>query len=348
MSSSHRTPLAAPGLRARVIFAVTVCLVAGCGSPPAPSPDAAPPSTIPTSPAGVFAITSRLDIRVPAAAAPLLATLTAATDGPDDPARYVVDRMVATLPDGPVRALAERVAPYVAAYLSARLAEVAPRLTPGLDAMAGGLARIATHLTTLETLRLDAGGAGTRTITAVRFELGQAGVVVQFADAGLPDIIAPLHVALDEAGHLRVAEHAHHLPYGALLQLGLDRAVAASVEPAARDLAGALAALVDCERLGAMVADRVGLGSAALYTAACRAAMTATASEIASKIAAIDDSELGLDVAGTATGVDADGDGAMDELRGGSWSGALFSGDARDPIAAGSFAGTRAAPPPGG
>src|SRR5439155_2975448 len=117
MLSSPRTSPSPPSssrtsrsLRAVVASAVAIAVIAGCGPPPAPPPDAAPPSTIPTSPAGEFAVTSRFDIRVPAAAAPLLATLTAATDGPDDPARYVVDRMVATLPDGPIRALAERVA----------------------------------------------------------------------------------------------------------------------------------------------------------------------------------------------------------------------------------------------
>ncbi|HSR96175.1 MAG TPA: hypothetical protein VLM79_03850 [Kofleriaceae bacterium] len=340
MSSSLRASFGF--LVACFLVASGALVVAACGSPAEPAPDAAPPSTIPTSPAGTFAITSQLDIHVPAAAAPLVAMLTAATDGPDDPARFLVDRMIATLPEGSVKSLAERLSPYVAAYLSARLVELAPRLAPGLDAMAVGLVRIATHLGTVETLRIDAGGAATRTISGARFELGGSAVTVRFADAGLPDVIAPLHVALDETGHLRLSEHAHPLPYGALLQLGLDRAVAVSVEPTARDLAGALSALVDCERLGALVADRVGLGSAALYTAACRAAMTAVASEVGDRIAAIDDGGLGLDVSGTATGLDADGDGTMDELRGGSWSGSLYSDAARDPIAAASFAGGKA------
>jgi hypothetical protein len=165
---------------------------------------------------------------------------------------------------------------------------------------------------------------------------------VSFADAGLPDITVGLRVALDSSGHLGLSQHAHPLPYGALLQLGLDRGVVVGVEPTARDLASALGALVDCERLGGLVADRVGLGSAALYTAACRAGMTAIASEIDAQLAAIDDTELGLEVSGAATGVDLDGDGTMDELRGGSWSGALYAAAARDPIAAASFTGRRA------
>ena len=332
MSPSFRASFASCALFALVL--------AGCSSPP-PAPDAAPPSTVPGSPAGVFAVTSKLDVHVPAPAGPVLAALTAATDGPDDPARYLVDRLIATLPDGPVKALADRVAPYVAAYLNARLVDIAPRFVTGVDAMGAGLARIATHLGTVETLRIDAAGTALRTITGIRFELGAAPIAVSFADAGLPDITVGLHVALDSTGHLGLSQHAHRLPYGALLQLSLDRAVVVGVEPTARDLASALGALVDCERLGGLVADRVGLGSVTLYTAACRAGMTAIASEIAAQIAAIDDTELGLDVSGAATGVDVDGDGTMDELRAGSWSGALYSDAARDPIAAASFAGRK-------
>jgi hypothetical protein len=338
MSSSHLASLSLSVLGA-------LALVAACGSSPEPAPDAAPPpppSTIPTSPAGVFAVASRLDVQVPAPAAPVLAALTAATDGADDPARHLVDCMVATLPDGPVKALAERVAPYLAAYLNARLVDIAPRFVTGIDAMATGLSRLATHLGTIETLRIDAGGAALRTITGLRFDLGAAPIAVTFADAGLPEITVGLRVALDATGQIKLSQHAHRMPYGAMLRLGLERAVVPGVEPGARDLASALGKLVDCARVGGLVAERVGLGSASLYTTACRAGMTAIASEIEARIAAIDDSELGLDVAGTAVGFDADGDGTMDELRTGTWSGSLYSAQARVPVATASFTGREA------
>jgi len=81
------------------LVSILVATLAGCG-PQQVAPDAPPPSTVPASPAGAFAIASWFDVRVPPAAGPVLATLTAATDGPDDPSRYLVDRMIATLPDG--------------------------------------------------------------------------------------------------------------------------------------------------------------------------------------------------------------------------------------------------------
>lgn len=329
-------------------FRVQVCLMvsivvalAGCG-PQGAAPDAAPVSNIPSSAAGVFAIASSFEVQVPPAAAPVIAALTAATDGPDDPSRYLVDRMIATLPDGPVKTLAIQAAPFIAAYLNQRIVEIAPRFVAGIGAIGDGLSRMAGHVGTIETLQIDDGGAGIRTITGARFEIGSRPLAISFAEVGLPDISIRVRVALDAGGRLAIADHAQHLPYGALLRLGLDRAVAGSVEPTAGDLETALGLLVDCERLGGLVAERIGLGTPALYRAACRAGMTAIASEVDARIAAIDDAPLGLEVTGAAIGVDVDGDGTMDEVRAGMWSGSLSSAGWREPIGAASFAGHRA------
>ncbi|HEX3474570.1 MAG TPA: hypothetical protein VHT91_05985 [Kofleriaceae bacterium] len=324
-------------IRCHVLLSLAIAGLAACGgTPPSVAADAAP-STIPTSPVGVFAVTSTLDFHVPGAAAPAIQALLAATDGPDDPSRFVVDRLVALLPDGSVKTIADAAAPLVAAYVNARLADVAPHLVTGLDGLATGLARIATHLGTVETLRIDEGGTGIRTITGVRFEVGNAVTVVPLAAAGLTDLAAGVRVTLDATGRVGISEHEHALPYGAILRLGLDRAVAPSVAPAAGDLAGALDALLDCDQLGIVIANRVGIGSATLYGAACRAAMTALAAEVDAQLAAIDRTPLGIEVAGTAMGYDGNGDGVMDELDAGIWTGSVYSGSDREPIDAASF-----------
>ena len=337
MSSLHLTLCLACR---RALISIAVVGFAACGGS-TPVPDAAP-THIPTSAVGTFAITSTIDLHVPAAAEPALATLLAATDGPDDPARYVVDRLIAALPEGSVKKLATAAAPFVAAYVNERLVDLAPRFTDGLNGLAIGLSRVATHLGTVETLRIDDGGTGIRTITGVRFEVGGGVTVVPLGSAGLPELAAGVRVTLDAEGHLGISEHEHALPYGALLRLGLDRAVARSVEPTAGDLAGALGGLLDCDRLGHVVAERVGFGSPVVYGAACRAAMTAVASEVDARLAAIDQTPLGIEVAGSAVGFDGDGDGAMDEINAGRWTGAVYSGDDREPIDAASFLGETA------
>jgi hypothetical protein len=340
MLSSHRVRCCSIASLVSVV-SLGLAVVASCG-PSTPAPDAAPISTIPTSPAGRFTVTSTFDIAVPTAAGPVISGLTAATDGPDDPTRYLLDRMIATLPDGAVKTIATQAAPFVAAYLNGRLGDVAPGFVAGIDTMAGGLSRIAGRFSTVETLVIDRDGAAIRTITGARFELAATPVTVGFAQAGLADITVGTHVALDAAGHLVIGDHAYGVPYGAVLRLGLDHAVIPGVEPTARDLATALGLLVDCAQLGMLVADRIGLGSPALYGTACRAAMTAAASELYARLAAIDQTPLALEVTGAADGVDLDGDGTMDELRTGTWSGSLHDGSAREPIAAARFTGYKA------
>jgi len=320
------------------LLVLAITWLTACGGGPPPAPDA-PPSMIPTSPAGRFTVTSTLDIAVPSAAVPVIATLVAVTDGPDDPSRYLIDRMIATLPDGPVRTIAGDAAPYLAAYLNERLGEIAPGFVTGIDKLSDGLARIASHIGTVETLEIDATGTATRTITDARFALGATPITVRLADNGLATIVSSFGVTLDATGRITLGAHAHPLPYGALLRLGLDRAVVGSVVPAAHDLAGALTALVDCDRLGALVADRIGLGSAAPYRAACRAGMIAIASEVYDRLDTIDDTPVGLELTGTASGVDLDANGTMDELRQGRWTGAVTSASSRAPIEAASFTG---------
>jgi hypothetical protein len=317
------------------VLSLSLGALASCSPSPSAAPDAAPRSTVPTSPAGRFALTTAFEFAVPAAAAPVIAELTAATDGPDDPSRYLVDRMIATLPDGTVHTLASQLAPLIAGYNNARLDAVAPRLIDGLVGIAGGIAGIASHLWLTETLEVSEDGRAVRTITGVRFAATTP--TLAFADHGLLDVVTATHAALDGEGRLAFARHEHALPYGALLRLGLDRAVLPGVEPGAHDLAAALAALVDCDALGALVADRIGLGPAGLYAAACRAAMAAIASDLDGKLAAIDGAPLALELTGTADAVDLDGDGAIDELRDGRWSGTL----AGQPLGA-TFTATRA------
>ena len=58
----------------------------------------------------------------------MITLLTDATDGPDDPSHYLLDQMIATLPDGTIKTIAGDAVPYVAAYLNAQITAVAPNL----------------------------------------------------------------------------------------------------------------------------------------------------------------------------------------------------------------------------
>jgi hypothetical protein len=299
---------------------------AACSAASEPAAPDAPRSTVPTSIAGTFTVTSTYDLAVPAAAAPVIATLTAATDGPDDPCRFVIDQMIATLPDGAMKTIAAGAAPYVAAYLNTQLATIAPKLVTGLNQLSTGLIRIAHHVGTTETWTIDDVGNTTRTITGLGFDVGGHTATVRLADAGLADVGATTYAKLGDGARLTLADHTHALPYGAWLRTGLDLAVVPSVIPTAHDLATALGSLVDCNALGAMVASQLGIDVPSLFTGACQAAMTVIASEVNAELAAIDQTAMSVELTGAATGIDDDGDGTMDRITAGTWTGAVHAG----------------------
>ncbi|HEX5058137.1 MAG TPA: hypothetical protein VFV99_02200 [Kofleriaceae bacterium] len=305
---------------------------------PAPAPDSAVP--VPIDPTGRYAVTSSFALSSPpAAAADVLGELLAATDGPDDPSRYLIDLMIERLPPGTTKAYAAALAPYVAAYVNQRLAMVAPHFVDGARALSTGLARIATRFGTTETFDIASDGPRvegddyvaeshtlTRTITGVRFDLhgGRDVADVRFAPLGLPDITTG-SVAMIDGDRLTIVLHATSLPYTRMLRLGIDFAVIPDVVPAAHDLAQALAVLVDCDQLGAAVAEYMGIGSTSFYATACTLGLTALASRIYARIDAIDAASLSLEVAGDAVAVDKTGDGPMDAFMHGTWTGSFAS-----------------------
>jgi hypothetical protein len=307
------------------------CAAGGCGPAPTATVDARPDaSRIPTSAAGTFAVTSQLDLAsIPPPAQAILDELAAATDGPDDPGRYLVDRIVAAMPDGVWKTIAAGLAPYIAPYVQAELTHLAPKLAPGLRAIVQDLGAIARHITTAETFTIARDDITTRTIAGV--QLGSAAISLR--DEGLADASAVTRTALvrDE---LAIAEHRIALPYGRMLRIGLDRAVLPKIDVAASNLADVLRDLVDCHALGIVFAEHVG-GWPGLYETACAAGMTTIANDIYARLAAIDATPFTLTMTGAATAIDLDGNGSLDAIAAGTWTG----GTAYGALGAASFTG---------
>lgn len=297
-----------------------------CSSADEPVPvDAAPLTTVPGDPSGTFAVLTALDVSPPPDAERVIAALDRAAS---DPARFLLERMVAVLPDGTTKTVAQVAIPFVAPWLDTKLDVLAPKLVPGLRTIATGFARVASHVELIERWSIEPTGHAIRAIGDARFDVGPAPVVALGA-IGVPDVTATFRMSLDETGLIAVPSHAIALRYGALVRAGLELAVAPAASPGAHDVAQALAALVDCTALSVLVADKIGIGSPAIYRSACIAAMTAVAAELDERVRALDASAMQLELAGAATGVDVDHDNDMDTIRNGRWLGtvtATFAG----------------------
>lgn len=302
-------------------------LVAACSAPAADpvGPDASAPPT-PIDPAGRFAVRSSFALAAPPAeVASLLAELNAVTDAPDDPSKYLVDLVVAELPDGTAHTIGVALAPYIASYVNARLDAVAPEFLDGIRALATGANRIATRFETIEDVSVTAGRAR-RTIEGLRFD----DVDIAFAGIGFADASAEMEVSVEldadakaasDGDRLIVRSHGVEIPFAAAFRAGFDRAVVPSVVPGASDLARALRELVNCGRLGAVIAEALGVGPASLYAQACSIGLGVAAGRIYEQFPMRDAPTSALEVAGTGRAIDRDGDGAMDAISDGVWSG---------------------------
>ncbi len=319
-------------------FAYLAVVLSACASADVAAPDATPVSTIPTVLTGTYDLVGQIDFAtLPAPATQMLSDLSIATDSPDDPARYLVDRMVAKLPDGTVKLIASGLSGFVASYVELELDKIAPSFAPGIRALVAGVNVIGRHVTTLERVIIAADGITTRSLIGLQL----ANTPVELAAGGAPEALSITRTAIDDEGTLAIATHRLALPYGEILRLGLDRAVIPQIDFGAGNLADAMRDLVNCQQLGITVAAHAPIGSAGLYETACTIAMTSLASEVYERLAAIDDTVFELNVSGTATGFDRDGDGAMDEIRAGVWAGTSSYAGAKGPLGAATFTGVK-------
>jgi len=281
-----------------------------------------------------------LGATVPGAAGSALATITALTDEPDDPAAFVLDAMIAQLPDGAIKDALVAAAPVLAAYLDDRLLSWAPDLVGTLVALGSDLAQAAQAVGTDDIIAITDGGAtASHQITGLHYVLDGVTYDLPFQSYGIAPVVVPVIDAAFGTGALALADHDLPLPYGAMLELTLDHAIVPSVDPAADGLLGVLDDAIDCTAVGSAVVATVHLGDATELAAICSAALTATADAVYADLEVLDSEALTLQVVGVAVApVGADGE--VDMLFDGTWTGTVTYGSAgTTPLAAGSFTG---------
>jgi hypothetical protein len=130
-------------------------------------------------------------------------------------------------------------------------------------------------------------------------------------------------VTLSKTGQLAIAAHKVPMKYGQVLRIAIDQALIPMIDPASAHLGELLKGAVNCKKVGAYVFEKVGLGSASTFEAACITGLAAGANALYSALNNVDGAALEFGLAGTARGVDKNKDGKMDEIVTGAWSGDL-------------------------
>jgi hypothetical protein len=297
-------------------------------------------SSIPTTAAGSYQVTTTFGLAgIPPAATTIVSQL-ALADEPDAPAQFLVDHIVAALPAGEAQTLASDVEPVLVALVETEIDQLAPKFASGLDELATGFETIAYQFATLEQWDIGQSDQAERTLLGVQFAGASGPVEVTYDSLGAPDSIAPMSVSLSATGTLSIAQQSQPFAYGQMLRAGFDLAVIPSVDPGVTDLGTALTDLVDCQALGQTIATDLA-GPASVYTGACDVALAAVADEFYAQLATIDETVLSIDASATALGVDVDGDGTMDNIENGVWTGSLVEGALQQPLGAATFFGAR-------
>ncbi len=339
-------------LTASLLFAVTAA--AGCAAdvtaPPVdPSnpdnPDNPDTQPVPTSPTGKFAMTSTFDLatNMPGTTGKVVNIFISATDDPDDPTKFIVEKLVGALPDGSIKNDLQSAIPFVSGYLNDRLLMWAPELVTKVVKLGDGFGQIAHNFGMVGVLDIAASGKAVHTINGLHFKVDQTELDFPFADYNMTDIKAEnVAITLSTAGKLTIGEHQLPLSYGKALRIGLDEMVIPMVDPNATNIADVLHDAIDCQAVGQYVYDAVGFGSPSTFESACNGGLTAGSGFIYNQIDNLDSAALNFTISGVGRGIDKDKNGTMDDVQTGSWTGTLSYANTPAPLAPGAkFHGTR-------
>ncbi len=323
----------------------------GCAAdaPGTPGDDTTDPSNpdgqpVPTTPEGRFAVQSDFDLAtgLPGTVGTVVNYFIQATDDPDDPTRFIVEKLVAALPNGSIKNTLNGAIPFVAGYLNDRLLQVAPNFVSKIVEVGDAFGQVAHNFGTIEVLDVTASGAATKTVQGLHFKVDNIDLDYTFADYAMDNIkVEGLQVTLEQTGKITISAHKVPMKYGAALKIALDHAIIPLIDPSKQNLGEFLKGIVNCQSVGQHVFDAIGLGSPSTYENACNAGLVAGATALYTQLDRIDGSALEFGLTGTARGIDRNRDGKMDDIQTGVWTGELQYAGSPAPLAAAKFYGSK-------
>jgi hypothetical protein len=317
----------------------------GDTTPPVTTQD--PPPVKPLDVTGTYTVHSTFDLatNMPGTAGTVVNTVIDLTDtANDNPTRWLIDQILAQLPDGTVKSALSFAESVGVGFLNDKLLDFAPDFVVSLLQIGSDFGDVARHFGLNETLTLTGSGTtytGVHTVTGVHFKLGTQEGDYAFANYHLANVVVnDVAVTMDETGQLTIAAHSVPLAYGKLLRLGLDAAIIPALDAEAHNLNELFAHLVDCQKVADFITAKIIFGNA-LIKSACDLGLDAGASFIYSKIDAIDSTALAFGLSGTARAQDKNNDRVIDAIQTGSWSGTMTYGATPAPMSPASFYGER-------
>lgn len=306
----------------------------------------------PLDPTGTYTMHSTFDLasNMPGTAGTVVNTIISATDDKADPTLWILDHLIAQLPENNaiergVKSALEFTEPAIADYLNTKLLDIAPDFVTTMVQVGHDFGDVAKHVGLTETLQLS-GSAGNYTavhsVVGVHFKLDNQDKEVTLAMYRVPNVVVGnVAVTMDPAGQLTIAAHDVPLAYGQLLRLGLDAAIIPLIDSGSHSLNDLLVHEVNCQSVATAIVNQFGIGSVNAIAAACTAGLAAAANLVYAQIDAIDGTALKFAINGTARAVDKNNDRTIDAIQTGTWAGTLAYGSTPTPLLPATFFGER-------
>lgn len=303
--------------------------------------------TAATDATGSYAMRSKFDLatNMPGKVGDAVNAIIAATDGADDPANWLLEQVAAQLPSGTIKNLVDGSRPYIAGYLNDQLLSYAPDFVATMVQLGNDFGDMAKNFGTVESLKIggsDGAYTAVHTVTGAHFKIDNMETDLAFADYQMANVVVQgVGITLSSSGQLGIGAHTVPLSYGKILHIGLDEVLLPMVDSTVGDLGELMQGMVDCDVVGQLIADQIGGYGATTLAAACDAGLLAGAGYIYSQIDAIDGSALEFGLSGTAKAFDKTGDGKIDTIQAGTWTGDLSYAGTPAPLGAATFFGSR-------
>lgn len=335
--------------RFALVFALALGAATGCATDPGTMPggddDGGDDQPKPLDPTGTYTMHSTFDLatNMPGTAGNVINSIIAATDDQDDPTAWIVDQIIAQVPE-PAKSALNAGKAFVVGYLNDHLLDLAPDFVTTMVHVGHDFGDIARHFSLNETFEVSRVGneyVAVHTVTGAHFKLGTQDRDYSLVTYHLPNVIVTnVGLTMDANGQLTISSHKVSLPYGKLLRLGLDAAIIPLLDSTAHTLNELLAHKVDCQKVGNAIGDALGFGASTFRTA-CTTGLNAGANFVYSKVDAIDGSALEFSLSGNAQARDQNNDRRIDAIQTGTWGGTLTYAGSPTPLIPATFFGER-------
>jgi len=285
---------------------------------------------------GTYALDSQFDLAIglPGGAGVVANTFLAMTDGPNDPATWLLDQLIVSLDSSVLRNAINSTRPVLDVLVNGIIRDSAPTLVAKLRGIGNDVSEVVRRFGMQSELAIttkSGAGANARVashrLTGVSWTLDGAKYAFTSDDLGLGEVKAsdiPISLGPEV---MTISEHTLPVGYGSLLVYALNHVLIPKVEPFAASLEELLVINVDCYEVGWRVYWETGSGDPQLYETACILAMAAASNAIEEALRDLDGEGSGLVLHGEARLADTNGDNLVDRLMMGFWEGAFrFAG----------------------